>query len=72
MAVLLDSSAEKHADADRAAIESRLSSGEFFWLDLEDRGYYVELTPPILVDVLEGRIMGAQKHPTASYRYFRR
>ncbi len=37
-AVLLDSSAEKHADADRAAIESRLSSGEFFWLDLEDAG----------------------------------
>jgi magnesium transporter len=37
-AVLLDSSAEKHADADRAAIESRLASGEFFWLDLEDAG----------------------------------
>lgn len=46
--------------------------GHTFWLDLEDRGYYIELTPPIPVDVLEGRIMGAQKHPTASYRYFRR
>ena len=37
-ATLLDSRAEKHAEADRAAIESRLSSGEFFWLDLEDAG----------------------------------
>ena len=37
-ATLLDSSAEKHAEVDRAAFESLLSSGEFFWLDLEDVG----------------------------------
>jgi magnesium transporter len=37
-ATLLDRSAEKHGEADRAAIESRLSSGEFFWLDLEEAG----------------------------------
>jgi magnesium transporter len=35
---LLDRQAEKHADVDRAAIESRLASDEFFWLDLEDAG----------------------------------
>jgi magnesium transporter len=37
-ATLLDSNAEKHAQADRAAIESRLESEEFFWLDLHDAG----------------------------------
>jgi magnesium transporter len=37
-ATLLDSGAKKHAEADRATIESRLSSGEFFWLDLEEAG----------------------------------
>jgi magnesium transporter len=35
-ATLLDRDGEKHVKADRTAIESRLSGGEFFWLDLEN------------------------------------
>jgi len=35
-ATLLDREAEKHARVDRATIEARLESGEFFWLDLEN------------------------------------
>ena len=35
-ATLLDRDGEKKAKVDRATIESRLSSGDFFWLDLEN------------------------------------
>jgi magnesium transporter len=35
-ATLLDLNSDQHAKVDRAAIESRLSSGDFFWLDLEN------------------------------------
>ena len=35
-ATLLDLNSDQHTKVDRAAIESRLSSGDFFWLDLEN------------------------------------
>lgn len=35
-AILLDREGKQQARVDRAAIESRLSAGEFFWLDLHD------------------------------------
>jgi magnesium transporter len=35
-AVLLDREGIAHARTDRATVESRLTSGEFFWLDLDD------------------------------------
>jgi hypothetical protein len=35
--------------------------------ELDTRGYYYELTPPLTVNVLEGRIVGAQKKPITSY-----
>ncbi len=35
-ATLLDRDGEKHAKVDRTAVESRVSAGEFFWLDIED------------------------------------
>jgi len=35
-ATLLDRDGEKHVKADRTAVESRVSAGEFFWLDIED------------------------------------
>lgn len=34
---------------------------------LETRGYYYELTPPVPVEVLEGRIMGKVKRPITAY-----
>ncbi|HET6657671.1 MAG TPA: magnesium transporter CorA family protein [Gaiellaceae bacterium] len=35
-ATLLDRDGEKHTKADRTTVESRVSAGEFFWLDIED------------------------------------
>jgi hypothetical protein len=43
------------------------SRGEVFEMRLPTRGYYRELQPPIPVDVLEGRIKGAQQKPIAGY-----
>ena len=43
--------------------------GRAFTLALEDRGYAIELDPPIPVDVLEGRVRGAQKTPPTGIRY---
>ena len=34
---------------------------------LETRGYYYELTPPLEVNVLEGRVMGQVKKPITAY-----
>ena len=35
-AILLDREGNEQARVDRAAIQSRLSAGEFFWLELEE------------------------------------
>jgi magnesium transporter len=37
-ATLLDRDGEKQTKVDRTALKSRVSAGEFFWLDLEDAG----------------------------------
>lgn len=41
--------------------------GEEFQINLHTRGYYYELTPPVKVDVLEGRIRGKLKEPLEDY-----
>jgi hypothetical protein len=41
--------------------------GEEFEIDLRTRGYYYELTPPVPVNVLEGRIRGEAQKPIERY-----
>jgi hypothetical protein len=41
--------------------------GEEFHISLHTRGYYYELTPPLPVNVLEGRLKGKLKEPTKEY-----
>lgn len=41
--------------------------GKEYEYTLNTRGYYYELTPPIPVDVLEGRIMGKVQKPITAY-----
>lgn len=41
--------------------------GEEFHINLHTRGYYYELTPPLPVNVLEGRLLGKLKEPTKEY-----
>ncbi len=41
--------------------------GEEFQINLHTRGYYYELTPPVPVNVLEGRIRGKRKQPYEDY-----
>ncbi len=41
--------------------------GQTYHYALTTRGYYYELTKPVPVEVLEGRIMGAVKQPIAAY-----
>lgn len=41
--------------------------GEEFQINLHTRGYYYELTPPLPVEVLEGRIRGKAKKPFEEY-----
>ncbi len=41
--------------------------GEEFQMDLRTRGYYYELTPPVPVNVLEGRIRGKVDKPIEEY-----
>jgi len=41
--------------------------GEVFEMRLPNRGFYYELDPPLPVEVLEGRIMGAVTKPVAGY-----
>ncbi len=43
------------------------SKGEVFEMRLPSRGFYFELTPPLPVETLEGRIKGAQPKPIAGY-----
>jgi hypothetical protein len=54
--------------------QSRLSyqhrfehKGEEFQINLHTRGYYYQLTPPVKINVLEGRIRGKQKEPIDEY-----
>lgn len=41
--------------------------GEEFQVNLHTRGYFYELTPPVPVNVLEGRIQGKKKKPYEGY-----
>ncbi|MFH1131325.1 MAG: hypothetical protein V1754_08320, partial [Pseudomonadota bacterium] len=41
--------------------------GEEFHINLHTRGYYYEMTPPVPVHVLEGRILGVTKEPILEY-----
>jgi hypothetical protein len=41
--------------------------GKDYEYELDTRGYYWELTPPVPVEVLEGRIMGQVKKPVTAY-----
>jgi hypothetical protein len=41
--------------------------GEEFQINLHTRGYYYELTPPIRVNVLEGRVRGKVQQPVTTY-----
>jgi lipoprotein-anchoring transpeptidase ErfK/SrfK len=41
--------------------------GKDYEYELDTRGYYYELDPPVNVDVLEGRIMGEVKKPITAY-----
>lgn len=52
----------------RLAYEHRFEhKGEDFQINLHTRGYYYELTPPVHVDVTEGRIRGTLKEPVEEY-----
>jgi hypothetical protein len=42
--------------------------GEVFEMRLPTRGFYYELDPPLPVEVLEGRIMGAREKPLSGYQ----
>jgi hypothetical protein len=42
--------------------------GEVFEMRLPTRGFYYELEPPLPVEVLEGRIMGAREKPLTGYQ----
>lgn len=44
-----------------------VAQGEVFEMRLPTRGFYYELTPPLPVEVLEGRIKGALQKPIAGY-----
>ncbi|MEA2699356.1 MAG: hypothetical protein QOI66_3627 [Myxococcales bacterium] len=46
---------------------SFFSKGEVFELRLPSRGFYFELTPPLPVETLEGRIKGTRPKPLAGY-----
>jgi hypothetical protein len=49
-------------------IQKVFSVGERrFGYELSTRGYYYELTPPLPVNVLEGRIVGTLKKPTTGF-----
>lgn len=72
-AVRLFSFALRHRTFSRKG-QSRLSyehrfehAGEEFQINLHTRGYYYELTPPIPVNVLEGRVRGKLKEPIEDY-----
>src|SRR5206468_1611547 len=41
--------------------------GEVFEMRLPSRGFYYELDPPVSVEVLEGRVRGAQQKPITGY-----
>jgi hypothetical protein len=41
--------------------------GQRYGYELDTRGYYYELVPPLPVNVLEGRIVGTQKKPITTY-----
>jgi hypothetical protein len=41
--------------------------GDVFEMRLPSRGFYYELDPPLPVEVLEGRIMGARDKPVSGY-----
>jgi hypothetical protein len=41
--------------------------GEEYQMDLRTRGYYYEMTPPVPVNVLEGRIRGERQEPVEEY-----
>ncbi|HVR64000.1 MAG TPA: L,D-transpeptidase [Polyangia bacterium] len=43
------------------------SKGEVFEMRLPSRGFYFELTPPLSVETLEGRIKGTREKPIAGY-----
>jgi hypothetical protein len=43
------------------------SKGEVFAMRLPSRGFYYELSPPVPIDVLEGRIKGVRQKPIAGY-----
>jgi hypothetical protein len=42
--------------------------GDVFQMRLPSRGFYYELDPPMPVEVLEGRIMGAREKPLSGYQ----
>ncbi|MDB4981535.1 MAG: hypothetical protein JWM82_2287 [Myxococcales bacterium] len=42
--------------------------GEVYEMRLPTRGFYYELDPPLPVEVLEGRIMGAREKPLSGYQ----
>jgi hypothetical protein len=42
-------------------------AGRRFGYELTTRGYYYELTPPLPVNVLEGRVLGPTKKPITTY-----
>jgi hypothetical protein len=42
-------------------------AGRRFGYELTTRGYYYELTPPLPVNVLEGRVLGTTKKPIITY-----
>ena len=46
-ATLLDREGATHTGVDRTAIESRLSSGEFFWLDFEGTEHETQPEPTV-------------------------
>lgn len=58
----------KRLGQSRLAFNHRFEhKGEEFQIDLRTRGYYYELTPPVPVNVLEGRIRGKVLKPIEKY-----
>ena len=73
LAVRLFSFVLRHRHFERKG-QSKLSyshrfehKGEEYQINLHTRGYYYELTPPMDVQVLEGRIRGERKEPYEEY-----